>query len=166
VGHDLAVTKPVLRPTARVLLVDDASRALLFRGQDPTPGSIPFWFPPGGAIEEGESASAAAIREVQEETGLVLASAGPHVFDRRHQVVWDGVETIIEETWYFARCASFAIDTTGWTELERATIATHRWWTLDELAASTERLVPADLADRVRALLRDGPPVAPVVLGI
>ena len=28
-----------------------------------------------------------------------------------------------------------------------------RWWTLDELAATTERLAPSDLVERVRTIL-------------
>jgi hypothetical protein len=40
-----------------------------------------------------------------------------------------------------------------------------RWWSLDELDAADERLVPRDLAARLRDLLRDGPPTEPVEVG-
>jgi len=31
-----------------------------------------YWCPPGGAVEHGETLTAAALRETQEETGLIL----------------------------------------------------------------------------------------------
>lgn len=51
----------------RVVIFDDDKRILMVRqchdGKD-------IWMVPGGAIEEGEDARQAAIREVKEETGL------------------------------------------------------------------------------------------------
>ncbi len=41
----------------------------------------------------------------------------------------------------------------GWTEVEKATIVGHRWWTLDELRNTAEVVYPEDLADRLAALL-------------
>jgi hypothetical protein len=41
----------------------------------------------------------------------------------------------------------------------------HRWWTVDELTATTETLHPASLARHLGDLLRDGPPARPVVVG-
>lgn len=54
-----------LVPAASAVVVDDVGRILLQRRTDND-----LWSIPGGRIEIGESASAAAIREVQEETGL------------------------------------------------------------------------------------------------
>jgi hypothetical protein len=51
----------VLRPTVRVLLMDGADRVLLFR-MHPI-GRPPFWAPPGGGIEPGETDEQAAARE-------------------------------------------------------------------------------------------------------
>ena len=60
---------PVVRPTARVLLLDDADRVLMFCGNDPADPGSRFWYPPGGGIEPGETPEVAARREVLEETG-------------------------------------------------------------------------------------------------
>jgi ADP-ribose pyrophosphatase YjhB (NUDIX family) len=53
----------------RVVIPDDKGRILLVRqhheGRD-------IWMAPGGAIEDGESSQDAAIREVLEETGLII----------------------------------------------------------------------------------------------
>jgi hypothetical protein len=58
-----------------------------------------------------------------------------------------------------------AVDTSGLDEREKSWTLEHRWWTVDEIAASAERFEPLDLAARLRALLRDGPPAEPVSLG-
>ena len=41
-----------------------------------------------------------------------------------------------------------------------------RWWTLAELEAATETLVPARLAHYLRQLLGDGPPAGPIDTGV
>lgn len=58
-------------PCAGALVRDDAGRLLLvLRAHPPAAGS---WSLPGGRIEPGESAEAACVREVAEETGLTVA---------------------------------------------------------------------------------------------
>lgn len=57
----------------RAIVLDEERRMLLVRqhhdGKD-------IWMVPGGSIEEGENAAQAAIREVEEETGLRIAVDG------------------------------------------------------------------------------------------
>jgi ADP-ribose pyrophosphatase YjhB (NUDIX family) len=49
---------------------DDAGRLLLIkRGHEPGKG---LWSIPGGRVEAGESDAAAVVREVREETGLIV----------------------------------------------------------------------------------------------
>ena len=60
--------EPVARLAARVLIIDERSRLLLFGHREPTTGDE-FWATPGGGIESGESPLEAARREVLEETG-------------------------------------------------------------------------------------------------
>jgi ADP-ribose pyrophosphatase YjhB (NUDIX family) len=61
-------------PCAGAVVHDGAGRLLLVRrGREPGRG---LWSLPGGRCEPGESAAAAAVREVREETGLeVVAGA-------------------------------------------------------------------------------------------
>ncbi len=54
-------------PTVDVAIVREESILLVKRGHDPYKGS---WVFPGGFIEYGETAEAAAVREVMEETGV------------------------------------------------------------------------------------------------
>jgi len=53
----------------RVIIPDELGRILLVR-QNHEDREI--WMAPGGAIEDGESSADAAIREVMEETGLII----------------------------------------------------------------------------------------------
>ncbi|MDR1815628.1 MAG: NUDIX hydrolase [Clostridiales Family XIII bacterium] len=53
----------------RVVLPDESGKILLVRQKHDT-GEI--WMLPGGAIDEGETSQDAAIREVMEETGIII----------------------------------------------------------------------------------------------
>jgi ADP-ribose pyrophosphatase YjhB (NUDIX family) len=154
----------VLRPTARVLLIDGSDRVLLFL-MNSDDGQV-FWCPPGGGLDPGETYEQAARRELVEETGWSDPVLGPHIGNRRHVVAWSGVTYDCRERWYLARVDALDVDRRGWTAEEVADMTDARWWTQDELARTRERLVPADLAGIVAALLHDGPPVGPWELGV
>jgi mutator protein MutT len=61
VGHD-----PLLAPAAAACIRDEEGRILLLRRSD----GDNLWGFPGGAMELGERAAEAVVREVREETGL------------------------------------------------------------------------------------------------
>ena len=59
-----------LIPCVGAIVLNDADELLVIqRGQEPAAGC---WTLPGGRIEPGESAEEAVVREVLEETGLVV----------------------------------------------------------------------------------------------
>ena len=62
VGHSL-----LQMPSVTIVNRDDAGRVLLVRNRD-----TDLWVAPGGAIEPGESPADAAVREMWEETGLIV----------------------------------------------------------------------------------------------
>ena len=59
------------KPTVDVIVTTKEGLVLVLR-KNPPPG----WALPGGFIEEGETAEAAAVREVEEETGLQVTLHG------------------------------------------------------------------------------------------
>lgn len=145
----------VERLTARVLLVDDHDRALLFASVSEDDGAT-FWYPPGGGLEPGETYEQAGIREVQEETGLTLPALPPPFAFRRDTRTMAGTEYEFVEQWHLVRVPEFTINTDGFNDAERATIQRHQWWTVNEMRATTDRLTPTTLADLMEVLLRDG----------
>ncbi|MCW3845322.1 NUDIX domain-containing protein, partial [Micromonospora yasonensis] len=111
--------------------------------------------PPGGGLDAGETPAEGAARELAEETGLRLAPAelGAPVWSETVEFPFDGVWYRQEQEFFLARVASWEVDTTGFDEIERASVHGHRWWSVDELAATTERYYPPDLPDRLAATL-------------
>lgn len=144
VTHDRRTeTPPAQRPhrtrrAMRVLVVDDDGRVLLFRdsdlGLDPVPH---WWITPGGGVDPGERDEEAAVREVAEETGFVVAESelvGP-LASRTVVHGFSDVVTHQDEVFWVVRVPGGEIDTAGHTDEERLTMTTHRWWTRAELDA-------------------------------
>ena len=137
------------RATARVLLIDDRDRILLFADSDPGIPGARWWITPGGGIDPGESERVAAVRELEEETGLRVTEAdllGPTM---RRTVVHGYSDVVIDQQDVFFACwvPAFEVSTAGHTEEELLTMAAPRWWTRAELAATDEEIWPAVLLD-------------------
>jgi 8-oxo-dGTP diphosphatase len=150
-----------IRPAARAIVLDPDDRVLLVRFEFPT-GSR--WALPGGGIDPGESAIEALRRELHEEVGLADATIGDHVWDRLHIVPfisgeWDGQREQI----YVVRTPSFEPQPVlSWEQMNAEYVFELRWWTLDDLAASTAIFVPTGFAEHLSNLLRDGTPNRPI----
>ncbi len=142
------MSQPVDRRAARVLLVDGQRRVLLFEGHDPADvGRGRWWFTPGGGLDEGENAAQAAVRELQEETGLVTTAdaLGDVVHRRVTTFQWGGVTYRQEEDYFLLRVDAHEVDSSGFNDLETAAVFGHRWWDPAELLATGERYYPTEL---------------------
>jgi ADP-ribose pyrophosphatase YjhB (NUDIX family) len=167
------------RPTVRILLADDRDRILLFRFVDAdsdVPGRV-WWTTPGGGVRVGETLPRAAARELFEETGLrVRETAFERVVARSAGAArYRGVSEWYEHHFYFIRLpaigpdrsdsgsdsGAFELDASRWEDVERSTIAEHRWWTAAELAATTETVYPPGLPRVLPDLLAGRLPAEP-----
>jgi 8-oxo-dGTP pyrophosphatase MutT (NUDIX family) len=139
---------PIERLAARVLLVDDARRVLLFRGHDPArPDHGSWWFTVGGGLDDGETTRAAAVRELFEETGLVVdvdALEGP-VHREVAEFSLAGTRYRQDNEFFVARVAEHDVVTGGFTEFETQFVLEHRWWSADELRSTSDTVYPESL---------------------
>lgn len=131
------------RPAARILLLDQQGRILLFRfTPDDRP---PFWVTPGGAVDPGETYEQAARRELIEETGID-AHPGEQVARRTVEfLTLEGVEVTSDERYFLVRISDAAIDTAGHTALEQRVMTSWRWFDRAAIAAHHEAIYPDDL---------------------
>jgi 8-oxo-dGTP pyrophosphatase MutT (NUDIX family) len=160
------VTEAIIRRKgARVLVVDQDERVLLIRGFDPAQDVAPWWFTPGGGIDEGESELEAAHRELWEETGYQGAELfGPVWF--RTVEFWFLEEWFVQdEVFFLTRVQNFEPVFTGWTEIERKAMLDAKWWSLDELVSTDEMIYPHALGSELRRMLREGLPSVPYDIG-
>ena len=138
------------RETSRIVLQDRDGRFLLLLTHfDKGVGLPPRWITPGGGIDDGESVLEAAVRELREETGMVVepGELGEVIAEipgwgdcsdgeRFHSYV---------DPFFTLQVDQFELDTTGWTESERHDVLDIRWWSLDEIDAEQPFLGPEGL---------------------
>jgi 8-oxo-dGTP pyrophosphatase MutT (NUDIX family) len=146
------------RTSARVVLLDDSGSVLLLCGSDPalpdgSENPAPrWWFTVGGAAQHGETLPEAAVRELEEETGLRVDPAdmiGP-VWRRDAVIDFNGSVIRSQEMFFIHRTRRFEPSTAGRTGLERAYIHGHRWCDatmISELVAKGETVYPLQLGE-------------------
>lgn len=141
-----------IRRAARILLMDEAGRLMLFRFA-PVDRS-PFWCGVGGECDPGEDFHAAAVRELFEETGLAVPHCGPEVARRADDyLTLEGEPITSDERFFHVRTAAFTPDRSGHTALEQALMREHRWFTRAELATWHEPIFPVNVCDMIDALV-------------
>jgi len=144
----------VNRLTSRVILLDDDSRVLLFLTKAPDTSGVARWLTPGGGVDAGESHHDAAVRELREETGLVIDDLGEPVWSHDFVVQWDAADHDTGHAeFYTATVNNFEPSSEFWTEDEKVDVLEYRWWSVAELLSTTEVYEPVELVDLVRRQL-------------
>jgi 8-oxo-dGTP pyrophosphatase MutT (NUDIX family) len=151
------VTERIVRPTSRLLVLDEDDRLLLMMTKAPDTSGAARWITPGGGVDPGESHEEAAVRELHEETGQVVAEVGPVVRVDDFEVPWDAADhTHGHAEFFVVRMPHFEVVDDDWTDDERVDILESRWFSLDELESTTDPVEPVDLAATVAEVLRAG----------
>lgn len=143
-----------IRQAARILVTDSQDRILLFRfSYDSGPlAGMNYWSVPGGGVEPGESVAEAAVRELLEETGIVAEAFGEPVTENTYDFRLSTGEEVAAHDHYFVFRPQTVppLSRAGLTELERHTLVETRWWSIDDLLATQEHVVPANLPDLLK----------------
>jgi len=156
----------VVRQGVRALLLDPHDRVLLVRFVNPATAEE-FWATPGGGLDPGEDLEGGLRRELREETGLAEVEIGPVIWTRRHVFPWAGKTLDQSERIALVRTPAFE-PRPALTPSQLVEEGVHelRWWTLGELAVSDANFAPRRIVRFLRQLLEEGPPPAPIDVGV
>jgi 8-oxo-dGTP pyrophosphatase MutT (NUDIX family) len=160
-----------IRRTSRLILLDEDDRVFLFkvddsmvfRPNDRFPSSV-AWITPGGAVEEGESHEDAARRELWEETGITGIDPGPLVAICEPVFSWAAEMIQAHDSYFLTRLFNVVVTLDNMTDGERDVYRDHRWWAIDDLKTTDERIIPFGLGNLVAQIIAGDVPIEPVQL--
>ena len=154
----IASATTIRRIAGRVLLLDADDRLLLIENLVDVGATSTHWVTPGGGAEPGETPAQAAVRELFEETGVRIDlpdDATPFYVDRE-TFTFNG-RAYDQSNYHFVGKLGkgTSLRVAGVDRIEQSVLVGERWWTLDELRATTAVVYPIDLADVLSRLLSD-----------
>jgi 8-oxo-dGTP pyrophosphatase MutT (NUDIX family) len=147
-----------IRPTVRLLVLDDQPRLLLFHVHDRRPfhewfpNMTVYWNTPGGGVEANETYEQAAQRELWEETGINVATIGPCVWHYQRVILGDRGRIQLQERYFVVSIPTSTVSMINMLPYEHITHRAYRWWTCQELLASSEAFQPMQLPQLVQPL--------------
>jgi double-stranded uracil-DNA glycosylase len=142
--------EPIHRDAVRALVVDADDRILLAQFVNAATGDR-WWSTPGGGIEPGESLEGALRRELGEELGLHEFDVGPLVWDQARSFPFDRRLYLQRNRIFLVRVDAHHPSPT--VDLAAEGVAELRWWSLDEVDATSERLTPPELVAQLRVII-------------
>ena len=109
----------------------------------------------GGALEDGEAPKEAALREIYEEIGI---DANKIKFGHE---VWHGEivlqiaenETLIDQRFFVASTTIENLDLSHLTENEKGKVKTVKWFSLNGIKNTKEKIYPKKLAEYLEPIL-------------
>jgi 8-oxo-dGTP pyrophosphatase MutT (NUDIX family) len=146
------------RDVVRLVVVDVDERVLLLRTRDAgNPDFGTSWELPGGGIESGETYTEAAVRELREETGILISAeqVSAPTWRRDVRYTYRAARRLQHESIAAVRLpiVAPAIDSSHLVDVERDDHFDSRWWKLDEIAEARERFYPKSLPSLLRRFL-------------
>ena len=138
-----------MRYTARGIVVDKSTKnILLIKYIDKnSPSTIEFtegfWVTPGGGVEKNESFKDALKREIFEETGIENVEIKNCIFSRIAYAKLNNIEqNMYYERYFLVETNEVTINNENITDGEREVIKEYKWWSVDELRHTKEKVFP------------------------
>ncbi|HEX7746914.1 MAG TPA: NUDIX domain-containing protein [Micromonosporaceae bacterium] len=146
------------RDVVRAVVLDQGDHILLFHTRDPTYPELGTWWElPGGGIDPGETYRDAVIRELAEETGLVIApeQVGAPTWRRRATFRYRGARRVNNEVIVPVRLsvAGPPVVGDGRVGFEDEDYFDYRWLPAADVQLSTDRFYPGRLPALLGAFL-------------
>lgn len=154
------MSEPVVeRQVVRLVVLDAQQSILLFHTRDPGHPELGMWWElPGGGIDPGESYLDAAVRELREETGIVVSPAqvAAPTWRRTATFRYRQERRVQHEVVALVRLPGPGpdVDETERSEYEKEDYVGFRWWPIADVTGSAERFYPGRLPTLLPGFLR------------